>query len=108
MLIRGMAGLAVIVLLALGVTGSHAGAPRTTPEASKTNADKVVEYDRSKPTPRRSYNIAYLTECVDNPYCVARLDGIRDAAKKYGAAVKVYDSKWSLVAQDRDGPNRRY
>jgi ABC-type sugar transport system substrate-binding protein len=101
MLIREIAGLAIVAALALGLTESRAGAPRTTPEASKANADKVVEYDRSKPTPRRSYNIAYLTECVDNPYCVARLDGIRDAAKKYGASVKVFDSKWSLVVQER-------
>lgn len=101
MSVRGRAGLAATMALALGVTASLAAAPRTSPEASKANADKVVEYDRANHKPARSYNIAYLTECVDNPYCVARLDGIRDAAKKYGATVKVFDSKWSLVAQER-------
>jgi hypothetical protein len=93
-------GLCCSVVLAAS-TVAHAGAPRTPTAQSHANADAVVAFDRSKTSPSRSFSIAYLTECVDNPYCVARLEGIRDAAKKYGATVKVFDSKWSLVAQER-------
>jgi ABC-type sugar transport system substrate-binding protein len=94
-------GLFAALALSFGTLPLAAQAPATPPEESQANAKAVVEYDRSNPAPEKAYRIAYLTECVDNPYCVARLQGIRDAAEKLGAAVTVFDSKWSLVDQSR-------
>ena len=47
-------------------------------------AKAVVDYDKSFTAPSKKFRIAYLTECVDNPYCLARLEGLKDAAKKFG------------------------
>jgi galactofuranose transport system substrate-binding protein len=52
-------------------------------------AKAVVDYDKAFTTPKKKYRIAYLTECVDNPYCLARLEGLKDAAKKYGFEFKI-------------------
>ena len=75
--------------------------PRTTSEQAKANADRVVNFSRTVTELSRTYTISYLTECVDNPYCVARLQGIQDAADKYGMTLKTFDSAWSLTAQTR-------
>jgi len=94
-------GLSAALVFAISSPPAAAQSPATPPEESQANANAVVDYDRSNPTPTTAYKIAYLTECVDNPYCVARLQGIRDAAEKFGAEVTVFDSKWSLVDQNR-------
>lgn len=78
-----------------------AGEMPTPAAESKANADAVVAFDATAARPDRTYNIAYLTECVDNPYCVARLKGIEDASEKFGVKMKVFDSKWSLIDQQR-------
>lgn len=93
-------GIALSVITSTGAAAQE-GAPRTPPEESRANADRVVAYDVSSPALKGSYRIAYLTECIDNPYCVARLNGIQDAADKYGIEVRIFDAQWSLVAQER-------
>ena len=59
----------------------------------------VVAYDKSGHVPEKKYRIAYLTECVDNPYCLARLAGLKDAAKKYGFTFKIFDANFSPATQ---------
>jgi ABC-type sugar transport system substrate-binding protein len=59
----------------------------------------VVDYDKSFTTPQKKYRIAYLTECVDNPYCLARLEGLKAAAKKYGFEFKIFDANFSPATQ---------
>jgi galactofuranose transport system substrate-binding protein len=62
-------------------------------------AKAVVDYDKSFTTPKKKYRIAYLTECVDNPYCLARLEGLKAAAKKYGFEFKIFDANFSPATQ---------
>ena len=62
-------------------------------------AKAVVDYDKSGAKPGKKYRIAYLTECVDNPYCIARLDGLKAAAKKYGFEFKIFDANFSPATQ---------
>jgi galactofuranose transport system substrate-binding protein len=62
-------------------------------------AKAVVDYDKSFATPQKKYRIAYLTECVDNPYCLARLEGLKAAAKKYGFEFKIFDANFSPATQ---------
>jgi galactofuranose transport system substrate-binding protein len=62
-------------------------------------ARAVVEYDRSTVKPAKKYHIAYLTECVDNPYCLARLEGLKAAAAKYGFEYKIFDANFNPATQ---------
>jgi len=62
-------------------------------------AKAVVDYDKAFTTPAKKYRIAYLTECVDNPYCLARLEGLKAAAKKYGFDFKIFDANFSPATQ---------
>ena len=59
----------------------------------------VVDYDKSGDKPKKKYRIAYLTECVDNPYCLARLAGLKAAAAKYGFEFKIFDANFSPATQ---------
>lgn len=59
----------------------------------------VVDYDTAGTVPETKYRIAYLTECVDNPYCLARLAGLKDAAAKYGFEFKIFDANFSPATQ---------
>jgi galactofuranose transport system substrate-binding protein len=59
----------------------------------------VIAYDTNGSMPAKKYRIAYLTECVDNPYCLARLAGLKDAAKKYGFEFKIFDANFNPATQ---------
>jgi ABC-type sugar transport system substrate-binding protein len=80
---------------------ASAQSPRTPPEQSQANAAKVVAFDEAGVKSDKKYRIAYLTECVDNPYCVTRLNGIKDAVEKFGLELKVFDAQWSLINQTK-------
>jgi ABC-type sugar transport system substrate-binding protein len=89
-------------LFAIACSSSlYAQAPRTSSADSKKHADALVEFDKSGQKADKKYRIAYLTECVDNPYCVQRLNGIKDAVAKFGLELKVFDAQWSLVNQTK-------
>jgi len=62
-------------------------------------AKAVVDYDKSGAKPSKKYRIAYLTECVDNPYCLARLAGLKAAVAKYGFEFKIFDANFSPATQ---------
>jgi len=59
----------------------------------------IIAYDTGGMMPAKKYRIGYLTECVDNPYCLARLDGLKDAAKKYGFEFKIFDANFNPATQ---------
>ena len=91
--------LSLIATLAIGtgLAGSavhHAQAAEMSPAAKA-----VVDYDKSGEKPTKKYRIAYLTECVDNPYCLARLAGLKAAAAKYGFEYKIFDANFSPATQ---------
>lgn len=88
-------------LLAAAIIGACAVFGGTNTQASEMSpaAKSVVEYDRSDATPSKKYRIGYLTECVDNPYCLARLEGLKAAAEKYGFEFKIFDANFNPATQ---------
>jgi galactofuranose transport system substrate-binding protein len=74
--------------------------------ASSTGAQAVLDFDKSASTkPSKKYRIAYVTECVQNPYCQARLQGLKDAAAKYGFEFKVFDANFNPAEQLKQAQN---
>ena len=45
---------------------------------------KAIAFDKIGKKADKPYRIAYLTECVTNTYCEARMKGLQEAADKYG------------------------
>lgn len=89
----------MIAALAIGAVFTAYG-PRHVAAAEMSPAAKaVVDYDKSGNKPKKKYRIAYLTECVDNPYCLARLAGLKAAAAKYGFEYKIFDANFSPATQ---------
>lgn len=84
----------------LGAVIGWAGVAGTARAAEMSPAAKaVVDYDKAFKAPTKKFRIAYLTECVDNPYCLARLAGLKAAAAKYGFEFKIFDANFSPATQ---------
>jgi galactofuranose transport system substrate-binding protein len=99
-----LASAGAVLGIAIGVAGvasaeerdpRDAPAPDNVAEAVK----KVLQFDKEGKKPAKSYKVAYLTECVTNLYCEARLKGLQDAASKYGFTFKVFDPNFNPQAQ---------
>jgi ABC-type sugar transport system substrate-binding protein len=101
---RTLALLAVFVAV-LAAQGCGAGSDTATTSAGETThgagTPKVLAFDETSAKPTAKYRIAYLAECTSNPYCQARLKGVRAAAKKYGFEFKVFDANFNPQAQLR-------
>jgi ABC-type sugar transport system substrate-binding protein len=96
--------LAVLVAQGCGAGNDAATGTSTTSTTSATHGSgtaKVLAFDQTSAKPTDKYRIAYLAECTDNPYCQARLEGVRAAAKKYGFDVKVFDASFNPQDQLR-------
>jgi ABC-type sugar transport system substrate-binding protein len=101
-----VASLALLGLVAVvTATGCAAGnnTPSSSPGASehRSGAPKVLAFDKTATEPTKRYRIAYLAECVSNPYCQTRLKGLRAAARKYGFEFKVFDANFNPQTQLR-------
>ena len=66
---------------------------------SSPAADAVIAFDKAGVKVSKPVRVAYLTECVQNPYCQARLKGITDAAAKFGFEFKVFDANFNPTDQ---------
>ena len=97
-IVRLIASAAVAGVVAVAATATTAVAA---PSGQFPATQQVIAFDQSaKPTaPAKKYRIAYLTECISNPYCQARLAGMKAAAKKYGFEFKVFDANFNPAAQ---------
>ena len=84
--------------LALGVSFGLLATPVEAGSISETT-QKVLDYDAKGAKPAKNYRIAYLTECISNPYCQARLKGLEDAAAKYGFEFKIFDANFNPAEQ---------
>jgi ABC-type sugar transport system substrate-binding protein len=60
---------------------------------------KVLAFDKSAARPAKKYRIAYLAECTNNPYCGARLNGLKAASRKYGFEFKTFDANFNPQTQ---------
>ncbi|MCW3013386.1 MAG: sugar transporter substrate-binding protein [Solirubrobacterales bacterium] len=103
---RWRLGLAVLLLVGvLAAQGCGAGNDSATQVSKETNQGtgtlKVLAYDKTGAKPTKQYRIAYLAECISNPYCETRLKGIQAAAKKYGFEFKVFDANFNPQTQLR-------
>ena len=96
-LCSAFARILAVAITCIGFSQGGVAAARAAEMSAAAKA--VVEYDKSITAPTKKYRIAYLTECVDNPYCLARLEGLKTAAKKYGFEFKIFDANFSPATQ---------
>lgn len=66
---------------------------------SSPAADAVIAFDKAGVKVSKPVRVAYLTECIQNAYCQARLKGITDAAAKFGFEFKVFDANFNPTDQ---------
>jgi ABC-type sugar transport system substrate-binding protein len=85
---------AVVALLSFAVAQATAA-----PGGRFPATQKVIAFDKTAKKPSKRYKIAYLTECINNPYCGQRLNGVKAAAKKYGFEFKIYDANFNPSTQ---------
>ena len=113
---RGQVAVVIIALIAAGVgfggssssnaqaTDSPAGSALsdTKPLSSQVALDQTLAFLNSNVEPKKTYRLAYLAECyANNPYCIAKFNGVQAAAKKFGATVKLYDANFSATNQNK-------
>ena len=98
--------LVILYALSLFLAGMMAVPYAESVEAASSSAAKaVLEFDKSGTKPTKKYRIAYVTECVQNPYCQARLQGLKDAAAKYGFDFKIFDANFNPAEQLKQAQN---
>jgi ABC-type sugar transport system substrate-binding protein len=103
---RSLEMLALLAALVSFLTAQGCGGqsgPTTSTSAGDTaggsGTAKVLAFDKTGAQPAKKYRIAYLAECTDNPYCQARLAGVRAAASKYGFEFKLFDANFNPQTQ---------
>jgi galactofuranose transport system substrate-binding protein len=104
---RTVALLGVVGLAALfAAQGCGGDDSSTTPvdadqEQQGSGTTKVLAFDRAATKPAKKYRLAYLAECISNPYCQARLRGMQAAAQRYGFEFKAFDANFNPQTQLR-------
>jgi ABC-type sugar transport system substrate-binding protein len=100
---HGLAAPALLLFMAAQGCGavSNPTGTSTTAATHRSGTAKVLAFEQTSAKPADKYRIAYVAECTDNPYCEARLRGVRAAAKKYGFDVKVFDANFNPQDQLR-------
>jgi ABC-type sugar transport system substrate-binding protein len=95
--------LALVAVLAAQGCGSESGSSSTATgvTTAQPRTSTVLAYDKTGAKPAKTYRIAYLAECISNPYCEARLKGIQAAARKYGFQFKTFDANFTPQTQLR-------
>lgn len=81
-------------------TPTATGETETTTTTSTGDAmpDTLAFIDSSGPA-KKAYRIAYLTACINNPYCQTQLKGAQDGAKKFGASIKTFDANFTPATE---------
>src|SRR4029079_10885918 len=60
----------------------------------------AIAFDKHNVKPKRQYKIAFISVCATaNPYCQKMVQGTRDAAKKYGVDLHLYDANFNPADQ---------
>jgi galactofuranose transport system substrate-binding protein len=101
-----------VLVLAMGLSwpvavGAAEHDPRDSaaPDQVPAAMQSVIAYEKTGVIPTKHYKIAYVTECVTNAYCQARMKGLEQASKKYGFEFKTFDSNFNPQAQLKDVQN---
>jgi galactofuranose transport system substrate-binding protein len=70
--------------------------------AETSNAVRaVLDFDKSGAKLEKPYKVAYLIQCVSNPYCQANIQGMEAASKKFGFTFKIFDGNYTSAEQLR-------
>ncbi len=77
-------------------------APDKVPEPMRN----VIAFEKAGTMPSKHYKIAYVTECVTNAYCEARMKGLEEAAKKYGFEFKTFELQFQSASPTQGCPER--
>jgi ABC-type sugar transport system substrate-binding protein len=82
-------------------SAASAESPAAAASAAATGSpmEQTLAFIASGQAPDAGKKVAYLTECVNNPYCGARLQGVQDAAAKYGMELQVFDANFNPQTQ---------
>lgn len=83
------------------VAGTSTVAPpslQATPE-QRNNIKKILAFDAKPIKLSKPYRIGYLAECINDPYCQARVDGLRAASEKYGFTFASFDGAFNPATQ---------
>lgn len=67
--------------------------------------DEIVKFDSQGAKLSGKLRVAYLAQCVENPYCQASLKGMNNAAAKYGFEVKLFNAGFNPATQLKDVQN---
>lgn len=70
-----------------------------------SDIEKVLDFDQKAQPLGRAYDVAYLTQCVNNSYCAANLQGVKAAAKKFNFNIKIFDAQFNPNEQLKDVQN---
>ena len=98
-----LAGAALLLVAVVAAQGCGAGDDPSSPPAAEqqrdTGTSKVLAFDKTGVKAAKKYRVAYLAECINNPYCETRLKGMQAAATKYGFEFKVFDANFNPQTQ---------
>ena len=91
---------ALIAVFAWHVAAADERDPRDSapPDHVPDTMRNIIAFEKSGAMPSRHYKIAYVTECVTNAYCEARMKGLEEAAKKYGFEFKTFELKFQSTS----------
>ena len=70
-----------------------------------SDIQKMLDFERHAQPSARTYQVAYLSQCVNNPYCKTGLEGVKAAARKFGLNIKVFDAQFNPNEQLKDVQN---
>jgi ABC-type sugar transport system substrate-binding protein len=102
-MVRILPALLLVLAAVSAAQGCGTGNGSTSQVSRKTKRPtgtlKVLAFDKTASKPAKNYRIAYLAECVSNPYCETRLKGVQAAARKYGFEFKVFDANFNPQTQ---------
>lgn len=85
--------LLISLVMLLGIAGSGAFAQ------SFDAVPTVLAFEKEAKPLAPKYKVAYVVQCVNNPYCEAGVRGMTDAARKFGFELKVFDSNFNVGEQ---------
>jgi ABC-type sugar transport system substrate-binding protein len=61
----------------------------------ESDVQRLLDFDQNAQPLNKTYEVAYLSQCVNDPYCEVNLEGARAAAKKFNFRIKVFDAQFS-------------
>ena len=96
---------AAFVGCSLALAADHDPRDSAPPDKVPATMRDIITFEKAGTKASKHYKIAYVTECVTNAYCEARMKGLQEASKKYGFEFKTFNSNFNPQAQLKDVQN---